>query len=538
VNGEYDRGGSCTNRAEADAVVRYIEEHMSTPGGARTSLGVVTFNSAQQDLIETLLDDRRRVNAALDHAIATAKGEPLFIKNLEAVQGDERDVILFSTTYGPDKAGKMTMNFGPINRDGGHRRLNVAVSRARLEVVVFSGLRPEHFSSARTGAAGVRDLMAYISFAEKGPRALLERSAPTGREADSPFETEVATALRERGWDVHLQVGCSGYRIDMAVVDPRAPGRYLLGVECDGRAYHSGATARDRDRLRQLVLESLGWRLHRIWSTDWWRDRARALDRVHALLEQLVAEPVAVDGTDSPACGPDGPDPQATEVSSDGLDGQAAPPATPATLRSLGPLAAPRGADDPPKSAEATEPIYVICGLRSEDPAKFDNPSTSAVLRRQLSEVVATEGPVLDTVAFQRVAKAWGFSRMGAKIRGRIEGCLPVDVLITREGQRKFLWPPTLVPSTWRGYRLPSEVDDSRRSVDEICLHEIGNLTLSVLNQQGRCGTTDLIRFVARRLGVGRTSADIEQRLRAALDDLVARGLATTREGYATPTTR
>ncbi|WP_353507257.1 DUF4011 domain-containing protein [Variovorax sp. J22G40] len=290
VAGVYDRGGSRTNRAEADAIVEGIEAHYLDPKKRELSLGVVTFNQTQQALIDTLLDARRRANPELDRAIAAQAREKLFVKNLENVQGDERDIIFFSITYGPDAAGKTTMNFGPLNGEGGHRRLNVAISRAREGVVIYSTLMPEQIDLARVRAAGVRDLKHYLEFAIRGARALVAQNAPTGREPDSPFEVAVIRVLREAGWTVHPQVGCSGYRIDLAVVDPRAPGRYLVGIECDGRAYHSGATARDRDRLRQHVLEGLGWHIHRIWSTDWWMDPQGEVHKLTRLLQGLAAD--------------------------------------------------------------------------------------------------------------------------------------------------------------------------------------------------------------------------------------------------------
>jgi very-short-patch-repair endonuclease len=295
VNGVYDRGATRTNRAEADAIVTGIEEHYLNPKKNHLTLGVVTFNQTQQSLIETLLDARRRASAELDRAIAERSHEGLFIKNLENVQGDERDVIFFSITYGPDIAGKITMNFGPLNGEGGHRRLNVAISRAREAVVIYSTLLPEQIDLAKVRAAGVRDLKHYLEFAIRGVTALAQQSTPTGREPDSPFETAVIGLLRDRGWVVHPQVGCSGYRIDLAVVDPRAPGRYLVGIECDGRSYHSGATARDRDRLRQHVLESLGWKILRVWSTDWWLNPDKEIEKITTLLATLVqtAEPIA-----------------------------------------------------------------------------------------------------------------------------------------------------------------------------------------------------------------------------------------------------
>ncbi len=295
VQGVYDRGGSRTNRAEAQAIVAAIERHYLEPEQRGRSLGVVTFNLAQQGLIERLLDERRRVSVALDQAISEAAQEPLFIKNLENVQGDERDIIYFSITYGPDAAGKVSLNFGPLNLEGGQRRLNVAVSRARQAVVIFSTLLPEQIDLSRVRAAGVRDLKNYLEFAMRGPRALGGRGAQTaaaGGEPNGAFERQVISVLREKGWTVHAQVGVSGYRIDIAVVDPHAPGRYLLGIECDGRTYSSGATARDRDRLRQHVLEGLGWQLHRVWSTEWWLDPEQPMRLLLQRLERLASASV------------------------------------------------------------------------------------------------------------------------------------------------------------------------------------------------------------------------------------------------------
>jgi very-short-patch-repair endonuclease len=290
VHGTYDRGASRTNRAEAEAVVNGIEAHYIDDSRKHLTLGVVTFNQPQQALIETLLDARCRNSPTLDQAIAANSNEPLFIKNLENVQGDERDVIFFSITFGVDAAGKTSMNFGPLNGEGGHRRLNVAISRAREAVVIYSTLMPEQIDLAKVRAAGVRDLKNYLEFALKGPRALIEQSTPTGREPDSPFEDAVIGMLRDRGWTIHPQVGCSGYRIDIGVVDPRAPGRYLAGIECDGRSYHSGANARDRDRLRQHVLEGLGWRIRRVWSTNWWMDPKGEIEAISTWLQKIVDE--------------------------------------------------------------------------------------------------------------------------------------------------------------------------------------------------------------------------------------------------------
>ena len=288
--GVYEPGKSRTNKIEAAKIVDEIEHHYLSGNGKELSIGVITFNSTQQGLIEKLLDQRRLANRQLDEAIAQADSEELFIKNLENVQGDERDIILFSITFAKDANGKLSMNFGPMNKEGGHRRLNVAVTRARHKVKVFSSLRPEDIDLSRTNARGVADLKTYLDYALNGVRVLAEQATPTGREPDSPFEVQVIEALRNHGWRVVPQVGVSGYRIDMAVVNPHAPGKFLLGVECDGATYHSAPSARDRDRLRQLVLEGLGWNIHRVWSTDWWFNRQIPLNALLARLNQLEAQ--------------------------------------------------------------------------------------------------------------------------------------------------------------------------------------------------------------------------------------------------------
>lgn len=288
----YDKGKSRTNKGEAEALVKELVARLRAEDGPRRSFGVVTFSQAQQQLVENLLDEERRKHPEIEAHFGDeppVEGEPVFVKNLENVQGDERDVIFFSICYGLDENGKLSMNFGPLNRDGGERRLNVAVTRAKHEVVVFSGLKADQIDLTRTRALGVRDLKYFLDYADRGPKALSAMVSASGdAEVDSEFERLVADRIRAEGYDVHHQVGCSGYRIDLGIVDPKMPGRYLLGVECDGATYHRAATARDRDKLRQAVLEDLGWNLHRIWSTDWWHDADKEMSHLLQVVSNLL----------------------------------------------------------------------------------------------------------------------------------------------------------------------------------------------------------------------------------------------------------
>lgn len=270
--GFYARGKARHNEGEAKAIVNEIVRRITHQDEAirQQSIGVVTFNSEQQSLIENLLDAARSQDPSIEWAFSTDKAyEPVFVKNLETVQGDERDVIMFSITYGPDQSDHVTMNFGPLNRDGGERRLNVAMTRARSEMLVFSTLDPNRIDLSRTQARAVADLKHFLEYAERGSSALGAAVYGSMGDFESPFETAVARALRDKGWDVHPQVGVSAYRIDLGIVHPDEPGVYVAGVECDGATYHSSAFARERDKIRQSVLEGLGWTLLRVWSTDW-----------------------------------------------------------------------------------------------------------------------------------------------------------------------------------------------------------------------------------------------------------------------------
>lgn len=293
-DGFYARGKARHNEGEAKAIVAEILKRLthSDPAIRDLSIGVVTFNSEQQTLIENLLDNARLKQPEIEWAFSREAGkEPVFVKNLETVQGDERDVILFSVTYGPDQSGRVTLNFGPLNREGGERRLNVAMTRARSEMIVFSTLHPNQIDLSRTQAKAVIDLKHFLEYAENGQSVLQSAvSGPSG-DFESPFEEAVARELHLKGWHVDPQIGVSAYRIDLGIVHPDEQGRYLAGVECDGAMYHSSAFARERDKIRQGMLEKLGWTLFRIWSTDWWQNKAKALENIdRALHRHLQAD--------------------------------------------------------------------------------------------------------------------------------------------------------------------------------------------------------------------------------------------------------
>ncbi|WP_311733632.1 AAA domain-containing protein [Mycoplasma sp. HS2188] len=273
------------NEVEADKVIELVK-NIILQYGIEASVGVVCFNQEQQLLIERKIEkfkhDQPRFSAFFDRD----KVDNFFVKNIETVQGDEREFIIISSVYGPDSTGKISMRFGPINNENGYKRLNVAFTRAKRGLLLVTSLNSEDIDLNRSNSRGVRFLKTYLQTAEFSVNKLVDNLKHDG-DFDSLFEHEVYGELIKLGYDVKTQVGSSGYRIDLAVVDPQNPNNYILGIECDGATYHSSKTARDRDRLRQEVLEKRGWKIHRIWSTDWFSNKANQLNKLKSIIENI-----------------------------------------------------------------------------------------------------------------------------------------------------------------------------------------------------------------------------------------------------------
>lgn len=257
------------------------------------TLGVVAMSAKQrlhiEDAIETLAKEDDVFQEWLEND--SHRDEPLFIKNLENVQGDERDVIFISMTYGPNEPhGRVHQRFGPINLEKGWRRLNVLFSRSKKRMHIFSSMKSDDIIIGAATNRGVKSLRDFLKFCET--ESLPELEGETGKPPDSDFEIAVMTALRDEGFTCKPQFGVAGYFIDVVVVDPGNPGRYLMGIECDGATYHSAKSTRDRDRLRQEILERRGWEIRRIWSTDWFRDYRSELNPIIRELNSIKTERV------------------------------------------------------------------------------------------------------------------------------------------------------------------------------------------------------------------------------------------------------
>jgi very-short-patch-repair endonuclease len=530
--GVYDRGDTRTNPAEAQAIVAEIVARLTSGAAeAKKSIGVVTFSIPQQGLIEDLLDAARRKHPEIEPCFAASAGEPVFVKNLENVQGDERDVILFSICYGPDSTGKVAMAFGPLNRQGGERRLNVAVTRAREQVIVFSTLRGDQIDLSRTSSVAVRHLKTFLDYAERGPGAIAEAVAVVGDAgADDSFEQDVRAKLRERGWQVELHVGCSGFRVDLAVRDLDRADEFALGVLCDGPFYAKADTARDRDRNRQAVLVQLGWRLHRVWSSDWWLDPQRELDRIEAAIREAHA---------------------ARKLGSAALQGAA--PSEAGDLKvAAGPAAAQETALDVGSEAGLAATAVVdaeveeveidqtpgMHGYRTTavkvygDTEAFYEPKSRRQIRDVLLRVVKRESPIVVELAMKRVVSCWGFARVTGRAQSLVE-----ELMATLSDEERprlvdgLLWGPSQNPAEYLGFRVPREDDESPRRPDEVPAIEYANAAMMVLEQQVGLPKDALVREVAKLFGFTRIGGKVQASVESGIAMLSGRGGCVEKDG-------
>ena len=490
--GVYAKGTTRTNRAEAQALVDHLVATLRTTSPQEKTFGVVTFSLAQQLLVQDLLDDARSKAAEIEAHFSSDLSEPVFVKNLESVQGDERDEILFSIGYGPDESGRVWMNFGPLNRSGGERRLNVAITRARLKLRVFSTLSHDQIDLARTASVGARHLKAFLRYvAERGGPAMA-RPLVRGADFESDFERQVHDALVDRGYQVDCQIGCGSYRIDLAVAHPDRPGVYALGIECDGASYHSAATARDRDRLRHQVLEGLGWRLHRVWSTDWWFSRDREIGRLLTAVQRAIEQ------------GPPAPPQPAAALT----------PAPPST-RSVTP--APASVAPESGTSRTSKPSPIVPYVRAEllpsalGPDAIHDDMAAREVHARVLQVLAVEAPIHHDELSRRVAVSFGAAKLTERLRARMADhlrSLRADVVV-RDG---FVWRADQARETWSVIRGASPSGEAR-SADQIAPEEIAAASAWVL---ARCLSTtrdDLLRETARAFGILRAGPRVVERM-------------------------
>lgn len=479
VDGLYRRGGGADNPLEAAAVAkRVIEHYRARPG---LSLGVVTFSVAQADAVQRAIDEMRTDNRDLDqHFDVEDRLDGFFIRALEQVQGDERDVIIFSVGYGPDEAGKISTNFGALNRDKGWRRLNVGITRARQRIEIVSSIYAGQIPPSAN--ENVEYFRAYLEYAEKGPKTLAIPYSSTGLDPESPFEESVLKTIQRWGYSVEPQVGAAGYRIDLAVRHPDFPGSFALGVECDGYQYHSAPSARDRDRLRDQILSGLGWTMHRIWGTAWYRDRGTEEARLRQAIEEAIQSPT------------NGKNPQPSslarpEILTEQVDPHEAPLWAKEYVEARNPHSKPYWANP----GDEDDVYYLVDDIR---------------------ELAEAEGPIHRDIAFERLRRWWGVGRIGAKIRQNI------DTAIELSGARTdgdFLLAPEK-----SGVDVRTPANGFVRKVEQIHIEELELAVRKMLADAGALTSEELSLAVSRLFGWTRRGPVVEGRIKEAIESLVA----------------
>ncbi len=490
VEGIYDRGRTKQNRAEAEAVVSEVIRRLRDPVLRERSIGIVTFSSVQQLLIDDLLEARLARNPDAE-AAANALYEPIFIKNLENVQGDERDVILFSVCYGPDRTGHVGVNFGPLNREGGWRRLNVAVSRARQEMVIFSSLAPEQIDLDRTNAPGVAGLRSFLEYARDGREAMPNEDAAEDGRYD--IADCIAEILRRRGYICHTHVGCASGCIDVAVCDTKNEGEYILGILCDTPPSEKEESVRDRNILRGNVLTDLGWQIHRVWSVDFWDAPAReiekivkAIDRARRRARKGLPPPSTVQNTSA----------------TNGGDKKSG---------NKGSEAAPRG----------ERILYKPTVLKAVPAGKrnltaFFAPENYKTILYQIREILITEAPISYTLIRRRLTDAWGI-RAGARVDSYLATLLgETRATAKADGDVIFYWSLGQVPEEYHTRRPPANPKE-RRDAADIPTEELAAAIAAVVDEQLSLSKEDAVRLVAREFGYTKPSVAIDTRLRAAI---------------------
>jgi very-short-patch-repair endonuclease len=489
----YDRGGSRQNAVEAERVIDLIQDHAEERSDK--SLGVVAFSSAQEQAIRDALEERREDHPVLDAFVDQDDVlDEFFIKNLEMVQGDERDRMIFSVGYGPAQDGTISTNFGPINKTGGERRLNVAVTRAKEHITVVSSTLPGEIDLSGSQSTGAKHFKNYLKYARQGEQALVRNDQVSNSlEFDSQFEEAVYDALEQEGYDVVSQVESSGYSIDLAIKHPEKPGEFILGIECDGAAYHSSKTARDRDRNRQMVLEDLGWNIHRIWSPDWTSNRERQIQQINEQVELLL------DGN------------------YESLHNKQVESHEPEAVASKS------------KFSHDALTEYEEPSLKWTDRYSVNKRGRSTANRNAVKDTVVRNGPIEYETAIQTELDVWSQSRAGKRVRRVFDKNVSK---LERDGELYqhdgFLWQP----QDELDFKVRVNTERAKRSIDKVPKEELAKAIAVILEEGGQMTRDDLELETTRLVGYQRRGKRIKQRIDAAisiLDDIGA--LVKTADG-------
>ena len=543
INGYYDKGKSRQNRAEAQAVVDEIARRLRSEELRKKSIGVVTFSIVQQALIEDLLSDLFIFHPELE-TLALECDEPLFIKNLENVQGDERDVILFSVGYGPDAEGRVSMNFGPLNRVGGERRLNVAVSRARYEMIIYSTLRSDMIDLNRTSSIGVAGLKRFLEYAEKGTRNTINSVTAQSTETAASIENIIADKLRSLGYTVHTDIGCSGYKIDIGIVDTENTSNYQLGIICDGKNYKRTKTARDREIVQNNVLKALGWDIYRIWTMDWWEKPDEVIAAIQEAIARKKSSKVNAQTTTTTGIDSDPMTAEKESVNKESTDKEKitkeepikeesieeavptaqrdnneisfvlkASPATP-EKQTASASSAQDGIQQKYRSAKITPGSY--------SPEDFFFSESYSILTSQIRKIIENEAPVSKSLLCKKILSEWGISRLGARVETQIETALDaLNIYRTEHEGFVFCWKNREQCISYSIYRPVSE-----REATDIAPEEIANAIRQLLTDSISLPVADLIKACAQQFGFARMGSNIDAAMQRGIREAMKRNYA------------
>lgn len=473
-NAIYDRGKSKKNRDEASEVVKtYKKVKKEYPN---KSIGIIAFSIAQENAIR---DAFEMASIFIEESLE-AENESVFIKNLETVQGDERDIIILSVGYGKDAQRRLSHYFGPLNHQQGYKRLNVAVTRSRIKTIVISSIKYTDLDLNKVKSDSIRHFKNYLNYAENKKLDIFNEEFEH-LNFESSFEEVVYDALTNEGFDISTQVGCSGYRIDLAVKHPEKPGAYILGIECDGAKYHSSRYARDRDKVRQKILEDLGWNIHRIWSDEWLDDKASEInlikDRVKECLEKTENE--------------------IPEVNKNHIEIE--------DIKRFGTI-------DVCECYDA----YKEVDLATKE--KKSNQLYLGESRHMVKEVLGVEAPLEKDLLIRRILNSYGIRRFGNKIKQHFDWVLE---RLSRDEQI-FINGDTISDCEIEPLSEPRLSRENQRPFTLIPKEELAQVIIDIL-KSNFCMTRDsLIICIAHEIyGYGRTGAKIEAKVCGAIDYLV-----------------
>jgi very-short-patch-repair endonuclease len=502
--GIYDRAKTRTNPMEARRVAELVLEHFQR--SPERSLGVVTFSQPQREAVDMEVQNLLRTEPGLEGFVNAKGSDAFFVKSLENVQGDERDVMIFSVGYGKDVNGSLTMNFGPLNGEDGARRLNVAITRARDKVILVSSLLPSELDLERTNSRGVHLLRAYMEYAMRGGgrlrnderRMTNENARSSSREIQSDnLREQVREALLAKGYEVHAGVGVGGERVDLALVDGEDPNRYALGIEFDGETFRRARTARDRERLRTQVLENLGWRMYRLRAKDWAANPARQLERILQLMAALETP---------------------SQAWSKGKR-QSAQPASDSFQET--------GEREPDTLVPTGMMMYRFAELeRQGTPEQFFRAEEGTV-QELFVQLAEQEGPVHWNAAARRIAGCWGITRVTTAVENHLDEILSDVVTQGRVVLRDdFLWSPVTMDVM---VRRPG-VGQEPRPIEEIAPEEIAKAAYLNLKNALSLTEEDWVLLTARVLGFSRVTERVKRRILGATMRLELEGMIIRQE--------